>query len=369
MRKSVKSVRKKNNQENLVSIIVPCRNEERFILKCLRSIKLFKLPEKVKIEILVVDGRSTDRTLKIIKKVIARNPSIRLLDNPGITQSSALNIGLSAARGGRIMRLDAHTLYPPDYLEKCYETAVRTKADNVGGICITEPGGRGYQAQLVQALTTHKFGVGNSGFRTSAKEGPKDTVPFGFFDRKVFYKIGLFDERLIRAQDYEFNRRIIALGGVVWLNPKIKSRYFNQKSISDFYCKQFLKEAPYNAYMWYLAPYSFTPRHAITGIFTTGVLGGIMFAPLFPVAIGIPFAGVMSLYFILAIFSSIQQTIRYKKLMHLFILPFAFFFYHFIHGLGLLTGLLRLATCTSPVQKVNNPLPGAGMSPKITIVK
>lgn len=303
---------------------------------------------------------SSDSTPQILKKALKSFLTIKVLRNPQIYHTAALNKGIDYAKGKWIMRLDAHTIYPPDYLSNCYETAVRTGADNVGGICITLPMGTSYQAHLVQALTTHMFGVGDSGFRTSTTEGLKDTVPFGFFKREVFQKYGKYDERLIRGQDYELNRRIIYHGGSVWLNPKITCNYFNQNNILKFYLKQFFNEAPYNAYMWYLAPYSFTPRHAITGFFAAGVIGGLALSPFYPKAIGVPFAAVMVLYATLAVLSSIHQAIRYKKIRHILLLPFAFFLYHFIHGLGLLTGLLRLATFTAPVQKIKEPWPGAG---------
>lgn len=344
-----------------ISIIIPCRNEEAYIRPCLASVLAFQLPPRVHTEVLLLDGRSTDHTRDIIDELATKDPRVRWVDNPGITQSCAMNRGLDLARGRWIMRLDAHTIYPPDYLLRCHETAVRTGAANVGGICITQPGGTGYQAQLVQALTTHKFGVGDSGFRTGATAGQRDTVPFGFFRRELFDKIGRFDERLIRAQDYEFNRRIAAAGQTVWLDPRIQSRYFNQPTLQAFYRKQFLHEAPYNAYLWYLAPYAFAPRHAITGVFALGVLGGLTLSPLTP-WIAWPFAGVMGLYTLMAILSAAQQAVRYRRPLHALVLPFCFFGFHFLHGLGVLAGLVKLATGTAPVQKIHEPWPGAGFS-------
>jgi len=346
--------------ENVITILIPCRNEERYIRSCLDSVLAFEPPPGMQLEVLVLDGRSSDPTRAIIGEITARDPRVQCLDNPGIIQSCALNLGIRIARGQWIMRLDAHTQYPPDYLSLCYSTAIRTDAVNTGGIGITQPGGTTYQAQLVQALTTHKFGVGNSGFRTGAEEGPRDTVPFGFFRRDLFDAIGFFDERLVRAQDYEFNCRIRASGRIVWLNPAIYSKYYNQPTMLAFYRKQFLREAPYNAYLWYIAPYAFAWRHAITGIFTFGILGGIILGPFYPRFIGIPFVAVMVLYAILAIHSAVQQAIRYKEPRHIFALPFAFFIYHLIHGLGLLAGILRLATVTAPVSKIKEPWPGAG---------
>ena len=346
--------------ESLITILIPCRNEAKYIEESLKSVCAFVLPDNVEFEVLILDGRSNDTTVELAIKIAKNHPRIRILDNPGLIQSTAVNIGVKAAQGGWIMRLDAHSKYPANYLLLCLETAVRSGADNVGGQFITEPGAKGYPAQMVQALTTHKFGVGNSGFRTGAKENWADTVPYGFYRRKLFDQIGWLDERLVRAQDYEFNRRIIAAGGRIFRNPDIQIHYFNQPSLSAFYRKQFFLEAPYNAYMWYLAPYAFAWRHAITGFFTLGFLGGITFGPIYPRLIGIPFVAVMVLYAALSILAAIQQAIRYKEPRHAFSLPLAFFLYHFVHGLGVVTGILRLATLTAPVQKIKEPWFGAG---------
>ena len=174
-----------------------------------------------------------------------------------------MNLIIKKGEGDYILRLDAHTIYDREYLKNCLETALRTNSDNVGGVLRTLPGSTSYSAKVVQALSTHPFGVGNSSFRIGAEEGSVDTVPFGFFKRSIFDKVGLFDERLLRAQDYELNRRIINYGGKIWLNPAIKAQYFNQPSLIKFFKKIFTLEAPYNAYMWYFAPYTFfySPFH------------------------------------------------------------------------------------------------------------
>lgn len=135
--------------------------------------------------------------------------------------------------------------------------------------------------------------------------------------------------------------------------------YYNQSTLKAFYKKQVLLEAPYNAYMWYLAPYAFALRHAITGIFAFGVLGGVILSPLSPL-IAYPFAVVMALYAVLAVASAAQQAIRYRRPLHILTLPICFFMYHFLHGIGVLWGLLRLLTGTAPVQKIAEPWPGAG---------
>ncbi|HKY98627.1 MAG TPA: glycosyltransferase family 2 protein [Gemmatimonadaceae bacterium] len=333
----------------IVSILIPTYNEEAHVEECLRSVRAFTVPDGTAVEILVIDGMSTDRTREIVSRLASQDSAIQLLDNPERYQSPALNRGIHAARGDYILRLDAHSYYPPEYLQRCLETALRTKADNTGGIVRTMSRGEGYPAKLVQALITHRFGVGNSGFRTDAPEGPADTVPYGFFRRDVFERVGLFDERLIRAQDYEMNRRIVANGGTVWRNPQIHLDYFPQPDFRSFIRKQFVYEAPYNAYMWYLAPYSFALRHAITAAFATGVIAGLVLSP-FSSMVRTVFTTVMLLYGLLAIASAISQGIRYRDARHVLFLPVAFFLYHFLHGLGVIVGLVRLATHTAPVQ-------------------
>jgi glycosyltransferase involved in cell wall biosynthesis len=341
-----------------VSILIPTYQEREHIEECLASVRAFSHPENVEIEVIVIDGMSTDGTRDLVANASKSDPRIRMLDNQKRFQSQALNLGIRASRGDFILRLDAHSFYPADYLEQCLETAMRSGADNTGGVVRTMQRGSHYQAAFVQALITHKFGVGNSGFRTDAGEGPADTVPYGFFKREIFSRVGLFDERLVRAQDYEMNRRIIAAGGKVWRNPRIEITYFPQPDFRSFIKKQVAYEAPYNVYMWYLAPYAFAPRHAITGVYALGVISGTVLSFFFS-WIRIAFLSVMALYFLLAIGSAIQQARRYRQPRHILTLPIGFFLYHFLHGTGILWGAARLASGSAPVQMKSEPWPGA----------
>ncbi|MEO7367068.1 MAG: glycosyltransferase family 2 protein [Gemmatimonadaceae bacterium] len=342
-----------------VSILIPCYQERNFIRACLDSVRGFQLPSDCSIEILVLDGMSSDGTREIVTEIATEDARVRLIDNLKRSQSAALNLGIPIATGDYLMRLDAHSVYPTDYLALTVETAIRTGADNTGGVVATLRRGEGYQSALVQALTTHRFGVGDSGFRTDAAEGEADTVPYGCFRKEVFQKVGFFDERLLRAQDYEMNRRIAAAGGKIWMNPAIQIRYFQQPDLASFIRKQVIHEAPYNAYLWYLAPYAFTPRHAVTGVFALGVMGGLVLSAFSPL-IAILFGGVMALYFALAVAAGVQQAIRYKEPRHALFAPPGFFAYHFLHGVGILMGLGRLALGIAPVQGKSEPWPGAG---------
>ncbi|MDB4669022.1 glycosyltransferase family 2 protein, partial [bacterium] len=333
----------------MITIIIPTLNEALYIKDCLTCVSNFDIPLNQTIEIFVIDGGSQDNTIEIVHKFIEQESRVVLFDNPMKIQAVALNIGIKNSNGDWILRLDAHAKYPKDYLLNCFNTALKTKAENVGGLFITQPGGDGYQAKLVQALTTHIFGVGNAGFRIGMSEGEADTVPYGFYKTEIFKKLGYLDERLVRAQDYEFNSRLIKSGGKIWRNPNIQIEYYNQSTLYKFLRKQIFLEAPYNVYMWYLAPYSFAYRHAITGIFTFCLSAGFFLSISLPL-VKIVLSSVIILYFCLSVLSAIQQAKRYSNLLHVFTLPISFFLYHYIHGLGIIVGFVRLLTGTSPVQ-------------------
>ena len=335
---------------NLISIVLTVRNEIENIADCLDGILNFQIPEHVKVEIIFSDGLSEDGTYELLEEKSFQHENIVLIKNPNIYHLFGFNHAVKICKGDYVLWLGAHTIYPKDYLKILFDSATKHNTDYVGGIIETIPYDNTYEALAVQALTTHPFGVGNSGFRLGAKEGPADTASYGLYKKDIFEKIGYFNEKLIRCQDYEFNCRIRKTNGLVWINPNAIAKYKNQKSLFSFYKKQNLLEAPYNAYMWYIAPYTFAYRHAITGVFSTGVIGGIVLATFYPI-IRIIFLSVMILYFLLALFSAVQQAIRYKKPLHILTLPICFFLYHFSHGLGIFSGLVRLATGTAPVQK------------------
>lgn len=214
-----------------VSVILPCRNEARAIGSCLQSIVESEYP-KEQLELIVVDGRSDDGTREIVAEFSKNYSWIRLLDNERGITPAALNIGIRSSKSQIVIRMDAHTQYPPDYISKLVEWIERSKADNVGGICITQPANPTSKAHAIAIGLSHPWGVGNSHFRIGVT-APKwvDTVPFGCYRREVFEKIGLFDERLIRNQDDEFNHRLIKSGGRILLVPEIVSYYAARESL------------------------------------------------------------------------------------------------------------------------------------------
>ena len=214
----------------LVSIVIPCRNEEGYIARCLDSILASDYPRE-RMEILVADGQSNDGTRPILVRYAAQYSSIVLLDNPGGTTPAGLNIAIRAASGSIVIRMDAHVLYPSDYVPRLVAGLQESGADNVGGVLETMPTDDTPIARAIAVGLAHRFGVGNSYFRTGTRERREvDTVPFGCYRRDIFDRIGMFDEELIRNQDDEFNFRLITRGGRVLLLPDVSCRYFARGS-------------------------------------------------------------------------------------------------------------------------------------------
>ena len=214
-----------------VSIAIPCRNEASYIAECLASILAGDYPRD-RLEVLIADGRSDDGTREILGRCAAEHPCITMLDNPQLTTPAALNLAIRSAAGSVVIRMDAHVLYPPDYVRRLVEALEETGADNVGGVIETVPADDTPTARAIALGLSHPFGVGNSHFRIGTRERREvDTVPFGCYRRETFDRIGLFDEELVRNQDDEFNFRLIARGGRVLLLPDVTCRYFARRSL------------------------------------------------------------------------------------------------------------------------------------------
>jgi glycosyltransferase involved in cell wall biosynthesis len=224
-----------SDSQPLVTVIVPCRNEGRWIGACLQSIIDNDYPRD-RLEVLVVDGMSSDETRQVIGSFAAKYPLVRLVSNEKRITPAAMNLGIAAAGGSVIVRMDAHVEYPTNYISSLVKLLAQSGADNVGGVCRTLPAGDSAVAKAVALGMSHPLGVGNSHFRIGAAEDRwVDTVPFGCYRREVFDRIGLFDEELVRNQDDEFNLRLIKRGGRILLSPRIVCKYFARDSLGKLW--------------------------------------------------------------------------------------------------------------------------------------
>jgi glycosyltransferase involved in cell wall biosynthesis len=212
-----------------VSIIIPCRNEQDFIGDCLDSILANEYP-KTRLEVLVVDGMSEDRTRSIAENYAQRNDFIRCIDNPKKITPAALNRGIDAARGDILMRMDVHAWYSPQYIAKCVNALDRYPADDVGGIWKIIPRTDKFAGQAIVRTLSHPFGIGNAHYRLASSSEPLwvDTVPFFCCRKEVFRTVGFFNEKLVRTQDMEHKRRLKKAGGKILLVPEIANHYYGR---------------------------------------------------------------------------------------------------------------------------------------------
>ncbi|MDB4956390.1 MAG: glycosyl transferase [Myxococcales bacterium] len=263
-----------------VTIAMPAYNEENYIAACIESVQAQDYPREL-IEILVADGRSTDRTRAILAKLSAEDPRIQTIDNPERLQAAGLGLLVKAAQGDIIVRMDVHCEYAPDYVRKCVETLERTGADNVGGAQRAKAK-TFFQRALCAALDS-PLGVGGAKYRSADSEGFVDTVFLGAFRRRVFETVGMWDPRAITNEDSELNQRILEGGGQIYLSRDIIVHYFPRDSLKSL-AKQYYKYGRGRARTLIKLGSFPTLRPALPFIMVSAGAVMVLVPPLWPVA-------------------------------------------------------------------------------------
>jgi glycosyltransferase involved in cell wall biosynthesis len=321
----------------LVSIVIPCRNEREYISPCLDSILAGDFPLD-DLEVLVIDGMSDDGTAEIVQRYAATHRVVRLICNPQRIVSSAVNIGIRAARGEFILRIDAHVEYPPNYVSGLLRWLDQTGADNVGACCITLPSSGTAVARAIAIGLSHGFGVGDALFRLGVTEPRRvDTVPFGCFRKALFTRVGLFDEELVRNQDDEFNLRLIRAGGTVLLVPGIVSYYRARATLRQL-ARMFYQYGYFKPLVARKVGRVMTLRQLVPPGLVVGVVLSAVLAPWSQAALGL-FALAVSSYLVAAVVSSVSSGIRHGVRTTLALLC-VFPTLHWSYGIGFLHGVL-----------------------------
>lgn len=319
-----------------VTIVMPIRNEARWIEKSLSSVLAQDWPA-ARMEILVLDGMSDDGTDTVVTETLTRagSPSnARLMENRGRIVSKALNKALDEAAGDVIVRVDGHCEIPPDYVSRCLQLLAEKDADNVGGRVVTV--GDSVGSRAIASAMSSPFGVGGARFRYSNKPGWVDTVPFGAWPRGVFDRIGRFDEELVRNQDDEFNFRLTQAGGKIWFDPTIRSIYRSRATLSSLW-RQYFGYGLYKVRLIQKRGGVASWRHLVPPAFVTAIVGSVIgslvaWNPL-------PFLVLAALYIGAA---SVAAVVAARKdLATLFILPLCFATIHTAYGCGFWAGLWR----------------------------
>ena len=323
-----------------VSIIIPCFNEQTTIRKLLEAIYAQTYP-RADLEVVIADGMSTDGTQAEITAFADSHPDLQIviLDNLKRHIPAGLNCALKAANGGIIVRLDAHSMPYPHYIERCVADLEAGLGENVGGVWEIRPGADSWVAQSVAVAAAHPFGVGDALYRHAVKPALVDTVPFGAFKREMLALVGFFDETLLTNEDYEFNARIRKSGGRVWLDPSIRSVYFARPTLQGL-AKQYFR---YGFWKWRMLrryPDTLRWRQALPPLFMLSLIGLGIMAIFLPV-LRVLFAAEIIVYALALTAAGVQMAFKHKRFFLVLGLPLTISCMHISWGTGFLSSMIK----------------------------
>lgn len=331
-----------------VSVIMPIRNEERYIAASLGAVLTQEYPAAL-VEVLIADGMSTDNTLQLIYALPGAE-RVRIFTNPHYWQAPALNMLIHEARNDVIIRVDGHTIIASDYISQCVKALKEWNADEVGG-AIT-PTGTTLLGTAIAAACRSAFAVPGA-FHTGHKAQRVDTVYMGAWPRDVLDKLGGYQEHLHANEDYDLNYRLRQSGGVIYFSPTIRSTYYGRQSLPAL-AKQYIRYGRSKTAMLRLHPTSLRMRQVVAPTFVAACLLGGIGALLNPIiAWG---WGAMLLTYMCLCFLFTLHTMRTAERKAAWFIPGVFLVIHVSWGLGFWIGFFegpmkitpKSASTTSP---------------------
>ncbi len=330
-----------------LTIVIPCYNERDYIANCLESL-LRNAIDRRAWEILVVDGMSNDGTRLIVEEFADRHPFVRLIDNPARIKPAALNLGIAHSRGEYLMRIDAHSVYEPGYVDTLLAEIRKGEVQNVGGVQVPEIESRGFWGTAIAIAVSHPLAMGNAVHRLELVTEPRlvDTVFCGCYPRSVFDNIGTFNEHLIRTQDREFNERLLNSGGKILLLPHVKARYKPRTELRPYL------RWTYQGAFWLFKARHYTSvsmiraRNLVPLLFVAYLVGVVAIASGLPtLPAGLRFAAFLPALLYLGILASegIRLAVSKNRPTLAFSFPLIVSMTHVSYGLGSLAGILTIA--------------------------
>jgi cellulose synthase/poly-beta-1,6-N-acetylglucosamine synthase-like glycosyltransferase len=319
------------------------RNEEHCIEACLQSLERQDYPRD-RFEVLVLDGGSADRSRQIVEAFsAAAGLQLRLLDNEGRTTARGLNLGLTEAQGSVIVRVDAHATVAPDFLRESVAALDESGAEGVGGPI--ESVAEGFVGQAIALAMSSPFGVGNAHFRYSREPRFTDTAAFAAYPRRLFDRVGFFNEQINYGEDDEFNYRLGDVGGRIFLTPRIRSTYYTRSSLPALF-RQYLNYGRAKMEVLRLHPRQARLRQFVPAAF----VGALLLLSALSL-LGKPFRRmlgfVVCLYVAASLAAALLVGVR-RGLRYVPVLPVAFACLHIAYGIGSLLGLAHALTNWTP---------------------
>jgi glycosyltransferase involved in cell wall biosynthesis len=253
-------------------VVIPARNEEQAIGPCLDAVLAQTEPA---LQVLVVDGGSTDNTRTVVETYMARDPRVRLLDNPAGIIPKSLNIALAESTAPWLVRVDAHATIPPHYVARIAEHLATGRWGGVGGrkdgVGVT-PAGR-----AIAAVMASRFGVGNSTYHYGTETRTVEHIPFGAYPVAVCRELGGWDERCIVNQDFEFDWRVRESGRELFFDPALSIDWECRQAIGDLF-RQYRRYGRGKANVAAMHPKSVRARHLAAPALVASLAGAALIA-------------------------------------------------------------------------------------------
>ena len=264
---------------------MPIVNEAAHLEVALASVRAQGYPSEVRI--IVGVGPSDDGTEALARQLAQASDDLIVVDNPSGKTPSGLNAAIRAGAAPVIVRVDGHSRLSAGYIRRAVEILRTTGASNVGGIQRPEPTSSFEQA--VADATTSVLGTGGATYRLGSVAAPVDTVYLGVFDRAAIEAVGLFDESLIRNQDYELNIRLRDAGGVVWFDPTLSVGYTPRSTWSGL-VRQYYEYGWWKSVVIRRHPKSVRLRQVVAPVGVLGVTAGLAVGTKYRPALIVPAA-------------------------------------------------------------------------------
>lgn len=316
------------------SIVIPTYNEQENISNCIDSI-LKQNYDLNLIDIVIVDGHSSDNTITKIKEYQKKFSNILLLENPVRRTPTSLNIGIKEAKGEIIIILGAHASLDPDFIFFNNKYLKEKNVNVTGGTQINI--GFNFTQKAIAMAMENPFGMGSAPYRWSKKEQFVDTVVYAAYKRELFDEIGYFEENFSIAEDAELNWRIRKAGHKILFSPDIKSFYHPRKTVTKF-IQQMFRYGILRVHMFKKHKTAIKITHMIPPAFVVTLLSLLILIASSIISPVFIFA-VLGLYFILNLLTVISKISK-SNFKFVPMVSFLIFVLHFSWGLGFLVGLI-----------------------------
>ncbi|MBB1115966.1 glycosyltransferase [Stenotrophomonas sp. W1S232] len=330
---SVSSFSRQSEPAVAISILIAVRNEAAHLAKTLDAIEA---ANGAMLEVLIIDGQSSDDTVAIAKRFTDRLPQWRIVDNPRKLSAAGWNIGLAEARAPIVMLLSGHALVQTGYFDAMLSSLT---PDRTGVGTRAVPVGEDARSELIALAFSSRLGNGGASFMTdSVAGGPVESIAFGCYWREPLLAIGGFDENIVRGQDWDLNLRLRSAGHILWYEPGMEIRYTTRATYRALWRRQYLAGL-WKDYIHKKSGKPFLMRHWVPAVFVACMIGPLVIAPIWPAASLISLGGGVA-HFAAAFRQGQKLGLSWRNA-----LPFwwALWIIHSAYGLGIWAGKLRAA--------------------------